>query len=350
MSFLDVIAALGRRWYVTVAGLFATAALLLGASTLEPPVYTARGLVLLVPSQQMVGKGGNPFLALGGLDLPARVVVAYYESDVAKARFTSGSPDSEYVVAIEESTRGPVISVDVTDNSPEDALATLELLTSSVPVELRRLQEEVDAPENAIVSTLVLAKDEEAQADNSGTVRMIIAAAGVGLVVTVVGAVAVDGLARSRMRGRKRVGPAEPEPKDPPVADPEGPDAKAGTKAAGAKPAAATAAGPNQTGPNQTGPEPDDAQQEDPKQAVAQQAGAQQAEPNPADPGAQTVKPFVARPPTVKLPTLRPPSVQPQAGSAPDDRTLPPWHNPPLESRERRRDEAAARASSAESR
>lgn len=329
MSFLDVIAALGRRWYVTVAGLFATAALLLGASTLEPPVYTARGLVLLVPSQQMVGKGGNPFLALGGLDLPARVVVAYYESDVAKARFTSGSADSEYLVAIEESTRGPVISVDVTDSSPEGALATLEELTSSVPVELRRLQEEVDAPENAIVSTLVLAKDEEAEADNSGTVRMVIAAAGVGLVVTVVGAVAVDGLARSRMRGRKRVGPAEPEPKDPPAGDPAAPDAKAGAKG----------------DPKAAGPKAEDPQETDPEQA-----GAQQADPKQADSGTQTVKPFVAKPPTVKLPTLRPPSVQPQAGGAPDDRSLPPWHNPPLESPERRRDEAAARASSAESR
>ncbi|MFI2488151.1 hypothetical protein ACH47X_14640 [Promicromonospora kroppenstedtii] len=315
MSFLDVIAALGRRWYVTVAGLFATAALLLGASTLEPPVYTARGLVLLVPSQQMVGKGGNPFLALGGLDLPARVVVAYYESDVAKARFTSGSPDSEYVVAIEESTRGPVISVDVTDSSPQGALATLELLTTSVPVELRRLQEEVDAPEKAIVSTLVLAKDEKAQADNSGTVRMIIAASGVGLVVTVVGAVAVDGLARSRVRGRKRVGLPEPVPGDPPVADPATPDAKAGAKP---------------SGPKQADPEAEQAQR--------------------ADPGTHTVKPFVARPPTVKLPTLRPPSVQPQPGGGSDDRTLPPWHNPSPESRERRRDEAAARASSAESR
>ncbi|MGW2091601.1 hypothetical protein [Promicromonospora sukumoe] len=335
MSFLDVIAALGRRWYVTVAGLFATAALLLGASTLEPPVYTARGLVLLVPSQQMVGKGGNPFLALGGLDLPARVVVAYYESDVAKARFTSGSADSEYVVAIEESTRGPVISVDVTDSSPEGALATLEELTTSVPVELRRLQEEVDAPENAIVSTLVLAKDEEAEADNSGTVRMIIAAAGVGLVVTVVGAVAVDGLARSRMRGRKRVSPAKPEPKDPSAGDPAAPDAKGDPKAAGAKAAE---------------PKPAGAKAEDPQETDPEQAAAQQAEPNTADAGAQTVKPFVAKPPTVKLPTLRPPSVQPQGGGAPDDRSLPPWHNPPLESRERRRDEAAARASSAESR
>jgi hypothetical protein len=205
MSFLDLIAALGRQWMVSVAGLLATAALVWGASAVEPPVYTARALVLLVPSEQAVGKGGNPFLALGGLDLPARVVVAYYESDSAKARFTSGSPDAEYVVAIEESTRGPVIAVDVTDETPQHALETLGQLTSSIPVELRRLQKEVGAPENTIVSTLVIAKDEQAEADTSGTVRMLIAAAGVGLVGTVVGAVATDGMRRSRSRRRTPV-------------------------------------------------------------------------------------------------------------------------------------------------
>lgn len=294
MSFLDVIAALGRRWIVTVLGLLATAGLVYGASTIEPPVYTARALVLLVPSEQAVGKGGNPFLALGGLDLPARVVVAYYESDAAKAQFTSGSADAEYVVAIEESTRGPVISVDVTDSTPEATLATLEEITASVPVELRRLQEEVDAPRNAIVSTLVLTKDEKAEADNSGTVRMIIAAAGLGLVATVVGAVAVDGLVRSR-RGRKQGGTPDAAPADPPSAEPE----TAGPKAA--KPA-------------------------------------QQSAPAAGD-----------KPPTVRLPAIRPPSVQPPAGRPGDDRALPPWHNPPRESRDRRRDEAAARAA-AESR
>lgn len=202
MSFLDVIAALGRQWLVTVLGLMATGALVWGATTVEQPVYTARALVLLVPSEQAVGEGGNPFLALGGLDLPARVVVAYYESDVAKTRFTSGSPDAEYVVAIEESTRGPVIAVDVTDGTPQRALETLDRLTSSIPVELDRLQAEVDAPRNAIVSTLVLAKDERAEIDTSGTVRMTIAAAGAGLVTTVVGAVAIDGMRRSHARRR----------------------------------------------------------------------------------------------------------------------------------------------------
>ncbi|GHH72603.1 hypothetical protein [Promicromonospora soli] len=203
MPFLDVMPALRHQWLVTVMGLLATAALAWGATVVSPPVYTARALVLLVPSEQAVGEGGNPFLALSGLDLPARVVVAYYESDVAQARFTSGSSDAEYVVAIEESTRGPVISVDVTDASPQSTLETLDLLTASIPVELQRLQDEVDVPQDSIVSTLVLAKDEEAEADNSGTVRMLIAAVGAGLVVTGVVAVALDGILRSR-RTRKR--------------------------------------------------------------------------------------------------------------------------------------------------
>ncbi|WP_285101170.1 hypothetical protein [Promicromonospora sp. MEB111] len=301
MSFLDVIAALGRRWIVTVVGLLATAGLVYGASTIEPPVYTARALVLLVPSEQVVGEGGNPFLALGGLDLPARVVVAYYESDVAKERFSSGSADAEYVVAIEESTRGPVISVDVTDVSPAATLETLELLTSSIPVELERLQEEVDAPKNTVVSTLVLAKDERAKTDNSGTVRMVIAAGGIGLVATVVAAVAVDGLVRSRTRGRRQAAP------EGPGADPAVP--------------APSAAGSSSSGPKPAGPNPD---------------------------AKADAKP--AKPATVRLPAVRPPSVQPPASRPADDRALPSWPNLPLDSRDRRRDDASARASSAESR
>jgi hypothetical protein len=211
MSFLDVIRALGRQWSVTLAGLLMTGALIWGVTVVAPPVYTARALVLLVPSAQAVGEGGNPFLALGGLDLPARVVVAYYESDVAATRFASSSPDAEFVVTIEESTRGPVIAVDATDATPQDTLATLDRITESIPVELRRLQEEVDAPPESVVSTLLLAKDERAQPDAGGTVRLLIAAGVGGLVATCVLAVAVDGLLRARRSRAASAGPpAEP--------------------------------------------------------------------------------------------------------------------------------------------
>lgn len=225
MSFLDVIRALGRRWYMTLAGLLVTATLAWTVTDVAPPVYTARALVVLVPSEQAVGKGGNPFLALGGLDLPARVVVAYYESDVARARFASKSSDGEFVVAIEESTRGPVIAVDVTDSTPQHTLATLDRITESIPVELQRLQEEVDAPPKSVVSTLLLAKDERARTDAGGTVRLLIAAVAVGLVGTCIMAVSLDGILRrrraragARLRARLGAKPAQPaDPSSPPV-------------------------------------------------------------------------------------------------------------------------------------
>jgi hypothetical protein len=104
-----------------------------------------------------------------------------------------------------------VIAVDVTDATPQDTLATLDRITESIPVELRRLQEEVDAPPESVVSTLLLAKDERAQTDAGGTVRLLIAVGGGGLVATGVLAVAIDGLVRARRtRAAAASAPAAP--------------------------------------------------------------------------------------------------------------------------------------------
>lgn len=198
MTFTEIVRALGRRWYVVLLGLLLTGWLGYGAVVLTPPVYTARGLLLLLPSDQAVGDGGNPFLVLGGLDLPARILVAYYESDVAKDQVAEVAPDAEYVVAIEESTRGPVIAVDVKEKTPEGAIAALEYIADSIPRELGRLQQEVDAPPEAVVSSMQLTMDVEATTDNGGTVRALIAAVGAGLVATGLLALGVDGLALRR--------------------------------------------------------------------------------------------------------------------------------------------------------
>ncbi|MCF4119992.1 hypothetical protein L1785_03280 [Antribacter sp. KLBMP9083] len=198
MTFSEIVRALGRRWYVVLLGLLLTGWLGYGAWVLTPPVYTARGLLLLLPSDQAVGEGGNPFLVLGGLDLPARILVAYYESDVAKDQVAEVAPDAEYVVAIEESTRGPVIAVDVKEKTPEAAVAALGYIADSIPRELGRLQQEVDAPPESVVQSMQLTMDEEATTDNSGTVRALIAAVGAGLVTTGLMALGADGLALRR--------------------------------------------------------------------------------------------------------------------------------------------------------
>lgn len=202
---LDVIRSLGRRWYVLVAGILATAALAFGAFQLTPPVYNTRGLVLLLPPENAVPPGGNPFLALSDLDLPARLIVAYFQSAPAQAAVEDRAPDAEYTVAIEESTRGPVIAVDVTDSSPEGALETLRFLMDDIPIQLQRMQSEVDVPATATVSSIPFTADTEAEQDDSATIRIVLAAAAVGLVATGALAFTLDGFMLRRRARRHTV-------------------------------------------------------------------------------------------------------------------------------------------------
>ena len=232
---LSMFRALGRRWYVVVVGLLLTAGLVYGAFRATPPEYSARALVLLLPSQAQVGEGGNPFLVLGGLEQPAGIVVAYFASAAAADEISEVSPTAEHLVAIDDSTRGPVIVVQVSDTSADGALAVLDLLSERIPEELQRLQNDVSVPDDAIITSMPLTTDAEATEDRSSTVRVVIAAAAVGLIATIFGAIALDGalLRRAsrrdgepadealsmddasaepepRRRGAKRTGPTQP--------------------------------------------------------------------------------------------------------------------------------------------
>jgi hypothetical protein len=200
----DFLRAIVRRWYVVLAGLCVTAALAFGASVVNPPEYSVRGLVLLLPSAETVGVGGNPFLSLSGLDLPARLIVASFQSEAMQSEISEVSPTAEFGVDIEESTRGPVIAIDVTDDSEEGALATLSFIAAEIPENLDRLQDEVEAPPQSRVGSMPLTIDEEAVPETSGTMRLVLAAIGVGIVATLIVTFAVDRLLLGS--GRRRSG------------------------------------------------------------------------------------------------------------------------------------------------
>ena len=134
---LEVLWALARRWYVVVVGLLLTGGLTYGAISASPPEYHARGLVLLLPSDAAVGKGGNPFLQLSGLEQPAGILVASFSSAPARAAVGQRSPTADYTVGIDDSTRGPVIAVDVTAASEPETMDTLTYLVERIPAELR---------------------------------------------------------------------------------------------------------------------------------------------------------------------------------------------------------------------
>ncbi len=201
---LDVFRAMGRRWYIVIAGLLATVGLAYGAYGASPPEYSARGLVLLLPSEASVGKGGNPFLNLAGLEQPAGIVVAYFSSTTWRDEIAKRAPDAQFLVAIDDSTRGPVVVVDVTDKSATETLATLKYITDQIPIELARLQQEVGAPQTATITSMPLVVDTRAEANTSGATRLMIAAAGLGVVLTGIVSFAADGMLSRRQGSRRR--------------------------------------------------------------------------------------------------------------------------------------------------
>jgi hypothetical protein len=205
MVFSDLFGAIRRRWYVVVVGLVATMGLGYLAAATSPPTYTARGLVLLVPSKAAVGHGGNPLLVMDGLTLPASILVAYYQGAAAQTEAADVVPDATYEVSIDESTRGPVIAIDVADPTASGAIKALDYLAQSIPDNLSRLQTDVDAPSESVVSAMPLTMDTEATADTSAATRMRIAALGIGLVATLLLTSALDGLLVRRRRNRSGV-------------------------------------------------------------------------------------------------------------------------------------------------
>ncbi len=67
---LNVFRVIARRWYVVLLGLLLTAGLAFGAMLTTPSEFKSRALILLLPSDEAVGEGGNPFLVLADSSSP----------------------------------------------------------------------------------------------------------------------------------------------------------------------------------------------------------------------------------------------------------------------------------------
>ena len=194
MALSDVLGPIRRRWYILLVGLLLAAGMGWATAVLAPSQYTARGLVMLLPSQLTTGPKGNPLLNLGGLELPARVLIAYYSSEPAKSDLEKFAPKAEVTVSMEESTRGPIIAVDVTDVTADGAMSVLQHVTDSIPENLARIQNSVNTAKQAAVGSMPLVLDNEAERDISGTVRLVLASVVAMLALTFFVLFSLDGI------------------------------------------------------------------------------------------------------------------------------------------------------------
>jgi hypothetical protein len=202
MEFTAVASALLRRWYVVLVGLALTAGLVYVAQGAVPPTYTATGSVLLLPPGASVADGSNPLLQLGGLEQPASLVVAYLAGDDARQAFAEQHPEATYDIVLDPLSRGPLILITMEDPDQDDVMSALNTVLATLPDALSRLQDQVAAPADSRVTSMPLSVDTQPTTDRGDTLRALIAAAGAGLVLTLVGAVAIDSLAVRRRERR----------------------------------------------------------------------------------------------------------------------------------------------------
>lgn len=196
------VAALRRRWYILAIGLLLTAGLSAAAWLLVPPSYEAQGSMLVLPSKkQAAAQGRNPFLDLNNLDAPASFVVSRLDGDQERLRVASEMPDSDYVIELDTLSRGPIIMVTATDKTPVGALQTLDLVLDAVPTALSDLQTEVAVPRSARLDVMRLVVDTQVTKLTRATIRAVVAATGLGLVITVLTAIAIESHSRRRSAG-----------------------------------------------------------------------------------------------------------------------------------------------------
>jgi hypothetical protein len=223
--FLSDWRVLTRRWYVVVLGLLVTAGLCAAASMVVPAKYEATSAVLLLPPKNDAEElGGNPFLALGGIDTVAGVLARAVSDRATNEEVAQSGGSGDYTVEPDWAAGGPVLLVTVEDRTPEGALATLSIVLTQLPAALAELQTASGVAEASLIQSKEITHDGVANTVWTPLIRGMIAAAAFGLAMTVLAAAIVDSyLARSKSRGMAR-GDFERGPANEPLDDPAGDD------------------------------------------------------------------------------------------------------------------------------
>jgi hypothetical protein len=202
-----------------LGGLLVGGALVAAALTYVPPSYSATGSLLLLPPSADVKDGTNPLLALGGLDQPASLSIAYLSGNDVQTAFGEEFAGASFAVGPDPLSRGPIVVFTTKAPTPEEAVAALRGAVALLPQALTKLQDNVNAPSASRVRSTPLTIDTHATVVRGSTMRAVILAGGLGLTLAFVGAVALDSLlARRALRRAGRRAQASVDDKDAPVA------------------------------------------------------------------------------------------------------------------------------------
>jgi hypothetical protein len=193
-----------RRWYIVLIGLSLTAMLGVAVTVVVPPKYQVTSSVLFLPPQSdTVAQGGNPFLALGGLETVAGVVARTVADTTVQEQVAAAGGTGEYTVAPDATAGGPVLLVTVEAKTPAAALRTLAIVLKQMPQTLSTLQTTSGVSASSLIRSKEITRDTVAKTVIKPLMRAMIAAVAFGLGLTVLGAALFDSMVRRRSRHRR---------------------------------------------------------------------------------------------------------------------------------------------------
>lgn len=193
MSLSELLAGLRRRWYAAVAGLLLTIGFCVAALSLVAVQYEANSTVLLIPPTTTVGAGGNPYLALGGLQGAADVVARAMSGASVSNEVTPPGGSASYTFQVDATSSAPMLVIQAQDSSAAGAIATLDGLLAKAPQVLNALQTQVGAPPKSFINVGPITKDKIPVVNRKNQTRAVVVAGVVGLAVMLFGTNLLDG-------------------------------------------------------------------------------------------------------------------------------------------------------------
>lgn len=204
MEFSDLIAQLRRRWWLVLVGLVGTGALAYGVTFVVAVQYTAQSSLVLLPPRTTADAPANPFLAIGGLNPAADVLVRSLNTGTFHDEHAPAGGTTKYTVSRDTDASGPLLVVDASAPTPEAAMGLLEAVVQEAPARLAQLQADVGVQDSVAIRITEVARVAAPTRDTKSQTRAIVAIAVVGLALTVLLVRVVDNLLARRARRRLR--------------------------------------------------------------------------------------------------------------------------------------------------
>jgi len=203
----DLTRLLLRRWYFAVPMLLASVAVVILTAQTVSPDYKATGYMQLIPAPSS-GKLAdpkakprpvNPWLDLGFVALGNAAAITVTDQPSLDRLAAQGLSDSVTVILDD---RTPLFQIEAVGRSKQQATATVRQVIKLLQADLLVKQKQYGTVSEDTISTLVINDGNTPKVESGKVKRVLIVAAGLGVLITTAATIALDYWLRRRAKRR----------------------------------------------------------------------------------------------------------------------------------------------------